>query len=138
MNIALIKNEEGYYNLKYKNGTLVTEDPEMSYIKHNLLCFGRLNRNFTEVNNNRLGSAISSLEGREMYSTSWNYFKEGLITQENVRNLVQEFNRACNRDYNLGLFNKKIKLETVSRLDKETLIFTINVGGEPKKLTIDI
>lgn len=138
MSIALNKNSDGYFTISFKDGVFVTEEPEMSYIKHNLMVFGRLETRLNENRKARNGNAIDALLGQEHFSKAWIYFKEGLITQDNIKDLVREFNRACNRDLNLGLFKKQITLNSVVKTSRGTLLFKISVGGDPVDLTINI
>ena len=68
--IALTQNKDKQFVINYSEGVILREDSEIAFAKHNLLCFGRLDRNLTKDPLLRRGSASSVFENRELYSTS--------------------------------------------------------------------
>lgn len=136
--IALIQDKEGKFSVRYKDGDFVMESSEISFAKHNLLCFGRLNRNLTINPKLRKGDLGSFLENNELFSTAWLYYMESNITLEGMRKLIGEFNRACERDFKLGLFENRILLKNITKLSKNSLLFKIQIGNQTQDFTINI
>jgi hypothetical protein len=136
--IALIQDKNGSFNIKYKEGLLVREESEVSFAQHNLLCFGRLDQNFTQNPLLRKGSALSVLEGRLIYSTSWLYYLEGDIDLESIKKLIADFNQACDRDYKEGLFEKRIVLKNIIKIGKNSLLIKIVIGTQDQEFIINI
>lgn len=136
--IALIQDSNGEFGIKFENKTFVEESIEMSIAKHNLLCFGRLNKNTTTNPLMRRGSVLSVLNGNEVFSTAWAYYMEGVITTSNITKIINEFNRACDRDLKAGIIEKSIVLKSVTKLDKTTLNFKIEIGGQEQSFTINL
>jgi hypothetical protein len=129
---------DGKFCIKAENGKLKKESAENSYIKHNLLCFGRADQYLIAESANRNGSTSEYTDQQAKFSKAWVYYLEGRITERNLFGIVTEFNKACDRDFKRGLFQNKISLKSVSRLDKSTLLFRITIGGQPKELKIQI
>lgn len=136
--IALQQDKNGQFSLNYKNGMLVREANEVSFAKHNLLCQGRLNKNLTINPKLRSGSLGSTLENFELYSTAWIYFAEGNMSFEAMEKIIGEFNRACNRDFQAKLITQRIFLKSITKLDKNSLLFKIKFGNQEQEYTINI
>ena len=125
-NIALTQDKDKIFRITYKDGKLVRERSEISFAKHNLFCFGRLDRNLTINPTLRRGFAGSVMENREMYSTAWNSYREGSVTTDTENRIISIFNQACDRDLKFGLFELPIRLISIQRLDKTSLLFNIS------------
>lgn len=136
--IALTQDRNGQFEFTYANGAMVRESSELSFAKHNLFCFGRLNINLTINPLLRRGSIGSALENRELYSAAWLYYLEGNINFDAMQKIISEFNRACDRDFNAGLIAKKISLKSITKLDKTSLGFKIQIGSENNDFTINL
>ncbi len=136
--VAFEQNENGEYTISYENGQIKREKAELSWAKHNLLCFGRLNKILTKNPRKRSGDIGNFLESSNFYSTCWAYYLEGIINTTTMKNIIQEFNASCSRDLNNKLFSNDISLKSITKLDKNTLNFTIEVGGNPSEITIKI
>lgn len=129
---------DGKFCVKAEKGRLKKEDAELAYIKHNLLCFGRADQYLIPESANRNGHSGEYTDQQAKFSKAWVYYLEGRITEQNVFGIATEFNKACDRDLKRGLFSKKISLKNISKLDKTTLLFRIEIGGQPKELKIEI
>lgn len=136
--IAFTQDKDGKFGITFKDGKIVKEPNEVSFAKHNLLCFGRLNKNLTKNQQLRQGCVGSILEGRNLYSTAWSHYMEGNITLDTMKRLIQDYNAACDRDYKAGLIDKKIKLKSVTKLDKNSLQFKIQIGEQDQNFTINL
>lgn len=136
--IALEQDENGEFAIAYENGCLKRELSELSWAKHNLLCFGRLNRLLTRNPRKRNGDLGNFLESSNFYSTCWSYYLEGVINLATMNEIIREFNAACSRDQSKGFFDNKIILSQIRKLDKNTIHFTIKVGDNPTEITIKI
>lgn len=136
--IALEQDSNGRFGVVFENGVLKRESNEISCAKHNLFCFGRLNRNLTKNPTLRRGDLSNILVNRELYSNAWAYYLEGNITLEAMQKITEEFNAACNRDFKAGLIQNKVSLKSITKLDKTTVQFTINVGQSPVDFTINL
>lgn len=136
--VALEQNSDGKFIISYENGKLKRERGELSWAKHNLFCFGRLNRLFTTNRKARRGDIGNFLENSNLYSICWSFYVEGVITFQTMKKTIEEFNSACSRDYKSGLFDNKIQLKSIRKLDKNTLNFTIEIGGNSSDITIKI
>jgi len=128
----------GEFTVVAENGRLKMEPAELSYVKHNLLCFGRADKYLIPEASNRQGSTMEYNDQRPYFSKAWVYFLEGNITDSNLTEIINEFNKACDRDLKAGLFTRKISLKTISRLDKATLLFNVDIGGQPQEIKISI
>lgn len=136
--IALQQDKNGQFGLVYKEGMLAREASEISFAKHNLLCKGRLNKNLTINPKLRSGSLGSALETFELYSTAWLYFLEGSVSFDAMEKTIGEFNRACNRDFQAKLITQRIFLKSITKLDKNSLLFKIKIGNQEQEYTINI
>lgn len=136
--VALNKDKNGQFTISYENGKLKREQAELSFAKHNLLCFGRGNKNIAKNPTLRRGAIGDFLEGSPLYSNAWIYYLEGVITLNSMQKIIQFFNAACNRDFKNKLFENRIALQSVRKLDKNTIQFTINIGNAPKDIIINI
>ena len=136
--VALIQDNEGKFNLNYSEGVLVREDSEISFTKHNLLCFGRLDNNLTKNPTLRNGSASAVLESRLIYSTSWSYYMEGDISLEAMKRIIVDFNTACDRDYKAGLFEERIVLKNITKIDSNSILLRVRIGAQDQEFTINI
>jgi len=136
--IALEQNEKGEFTISYENGMLKREKSELSWAKHNLLCFGRLSKILTKNPRKRNGDIGNFLENNNFYSTCWSYYLEGVINLATMNEIIREFNSSCSRDQSRGLFSNNIKLKSITKLDKNTLNFIIEIGGSSSEITIKI
>jgi hypothetical protein len=136
--IALEQNKNGEFTISYENGKLKREKAELSWAKHNLLCFGRLNKLLTKNPRKRNGDIGNFLEGTNFYSTCWSLYREGVINLATMNEIIREFNSSCSRDLAKGFFDNKITLKSITKLDKYTLNFTIEIGGSSSEITIKI
>ena len=136
--ISLKSDGEKGYCLSYENGKLVREMAEISFAKHNILCFGRLNRNLTKNPKLRRGSVVDFLESRSLYSTAWQYFLEGTINPRTSKLIIGDFNKSCDKDHKKGLFKNRISLVSITKLDKTILLFNIKIGSETHDFPINI
>lgn len=136
--VALLQDSNGEFGLKFENGTIVEEPVEVSFAKHNLFCFGRLNKNATKNPLLRRGSILSFLTDKDVFSVAWVYYLEGVITSSNMTKIINEFNRACDRDLKAGLIENSVYLKSVSKLDKTTVLFKIEIGGQDQTFTINL
>lgn len=130
--------KNGEFTVIAENGKLKKESSELSYVKHNLLCFGRADKNSIVEPLNRNGSTIEYNDQRAYFSKAWIYFLEGNITESNMIGIINEFNKACDRDLKNGLFTKKISLKSISRLDKTTLLFKVDIGSQSQEIKLSL
>jgi len=137
-NCVYFEKKNGEFTVVAENGKLKTEPAELSYIKHNLLCFGRADNYSIAESTNRNGCTMEFNDKQSYFSKAWIYFLEGSITPENVSGVIREFNKACDRDLRAGLFNRKIFLKEVTRIDKNTLVFKIDINGQSQTIKISI
>ena len=135
---ALFEQENGEYTIKFENGKIKTTSPEYSLAQHNLLCYGRLNKNMTTNPKNRLGWSGAAAYAKAFFSTAWKNYLEGNITQENISVMITDFNQACNRDFLSGLVSQKVAIKSVYKLDKTTLKINMTVGSDPQSIVISI
>lgn len=137
--VALEQDKDGRFSISYENGALKREKAELSWAKHNLLCFGRISSIFTNKNpRSRRGDIGNFLEKKSLYSDCWSVYVEGIINIPTMKYIIQSFNSACSRDLKEESFDDKIELTSIRKLDKNTLNFTIEVGGESSEITINI
>jgi hypothetical protein len=137
--IALVQNKNNnQFKLEYENGDFVTEDAEISFLKHNLYCFGRSEKGLSIIPTSRRGFSGSVLVGRELYSSAWLYYLEGDITFTAMDRLMADFNKSCDKDYKNKLIEKRIVLNEIIKLEKNTLLFKVSIGPNDKKIIINI
>lgn len=134
--VALLQDKTGTFQFQYENGRLKTESIDLSYAKHNLLCFGRLNKNLTINPLLRRGFMGKILENRNFYSTAWVDYLEGNTASASLNSMITEFNAACNRDLTNGLITERIILQTITKLDRNTIQFTIMIGPNTTQIPI--
>lgn len=137
-NVAINQNENGVYTISYENGMLKRENSSVSIAKHNLLCFGRLNKNLTKNQKGRLGDIGNYLESKPNFSICWMYYREGIINQQTMQKIIEEFNNSCDRDLKNKVIDKKVILKSVRKLDRNVLGFTISIGGSTQEITINL
>ena len=130
---GISQNESGVWDLQIENGAIVKEDIYQSYLKHNFLCFGRGDKNIVAIPEYRRGTLQSYLGNREFFSQAWIYYMEGNISEPQVTKIIQEINKACQRDKRLGLIDKDINLKSVINLDKNKLSFTFVLGSQEQQ-----
>jgi hypothetical protein len=135
--IAFVQ-KEGKFTIEFENGKIKRGTPEQSYALHNLLCFGRLNRHLTANQTKRLGWAGDSAYVKEFFSSAWNYYLESNITQDSLKLLINEFNRACDRDYRDGYLDRKLKIAKITRLTKTTLKITLAIDLSQTDIIIEL
>lgn len=138
MKSVVFEYKNGNYTLATKNGKLKTNEPEISYIQHNLLCFGRASKTLISEPRNRNGWSGEFNDNESKFSLAWIYYLEGSIDESSVGGIVREFNKACERDLKRGLFSNKILLQSVIKLDNSSLLFKINIGGINQDIVISI
>lgn len=136
--IAISKTINGDFDISFENGSFVEELSEESFAKHILLCFGRLNENATVNPLIRNGDLASYFEDEELFSIAWAFYIENNIRFENINQIIEQFNKSCDRDFNKGLFSQKIKMTNISKIDKNTVSFKITIGDTDKAITINI
>jgi hypothetical protein len=136
-NIAFIQ-KNGEFTIEFENGKIKRGAPAQSYALHNLLCYGRLNRNLTNSPTKRMGWSGSSAYIREFFSTSWNYYIESNMTESNLNLLINEFNRACTRDFNQGFVDKKVKIVKVTKLARNILKILLSTDEVQSNITIEL
>ena len=136
--IAFDKNQEGVFDISYENGKLKREDNSLAFLKANLYCFGRLDPNLTVDPLLRKGSAISALESSEAFSTAWAFYLEGDISNQSMEELIKEFNISTERDYRNGLIDKKITLNYINKLSKNSIRLNINIGQEEVDFEVNV
>ena len=136
--IAFDKNKEGVFDISYENGKLKREDNSLAFLKANLYCFGRLDPNLTVDPLLRKGSAISALESSEAFSTAWAFYLEGDISNQSMEELIKEFNISTERDYRNGLIDKKITLNYINKLSKNSILLNINIGQEEVDFEVNV
>lgn len=130
--------KDGRFTIEFEDGQIKMGSANQSYALHNLLCFKRLERPLTKDQSKRLGWAGATTYTKEFFSTAWNYYLESGFTQNNLSNLINKFNDACNRDFNNGYIDSKIKIVRLNRLNKETLKITLDINSSQTDITIQI
>lgn len=128
----------GQFTVIAEKGKLKKELSEVSYLKHNLLCFGRADKYLITEPLNRNGSTLEFNDKTPKFSKAWVYFLESGITDNNMYSIISEFNKACDRDFRAGLFSRKISLKTISRLDKTTLLFKVEIEGQTQQIKLSL
>lgn len=136
--IAINKNIDQEFDISFENGSIVRELKEESFLKHNLLCFGRLNNNSTKDPTVRIGDLISFFEDSEIFSISWAYFRENNINFNTITKIIEKFNKACDRDFNNGLLDHRIKMINITKLGRNNLLFKVIIGDIEQEITINI
>ena len=131
-----LEQKDNVFGLVYENGMLKQEDQNVSWIKHNLLCFGRADKNLTVNPTLRKGSLGEFLEGRKLYSNSWRYFLAQNITDDNLSGIKTEFNNACSRDFLLGFMTKKATMISVVKTGKNSVLCKIQIGDNQIEISI--
>lgn len=130
--------KNGEFTIEFENGKIKRGAPEQSYALHNLLCFGRLDKNLTINPIKRRGWSGSSAYVREFFSSAWNYYLESEFTKAKVDMIINEFNKACTRDYSLGLVDKKIKISQIIKLDRTTMKISLTLDSSPSEIIIKL
>jgi hypothetical protein len=128
----------GVFTLKTEKGKLKREEPELSYLKHNFMCFGRADKQLIAEPANRRGWSGEATLNSPEFSKAWVYFKEGSIKSSAMNGIVNEFNNACNRDFKRGLFPRKITINEIIKLEKNNLLIKVLIGNQPTQLRISI
>jgi hypothetical protein len=131
-----LEQKDGEFGVVYENGMLKQEDQNISWVKHNLLCFGRADRNLTVNPTLRKGSLGEFLEGRKLYSNAWKYYLGQNITDDNLKGIKTEFNNACNRDFLLGYITKRISMISCVKTGKNSVLCKVQIGDNQIDLTI--
>jgi aminoglycoside N3'-acetyltransferase len=125
---GIFLNENNEWDIEIQNGICVTEDKHQSFAKHNLLCFGRADKNIIGSQIKRNGYYGVSLSGIEMYSQTWLYYLEASLTSPTINQIISEFESSCQRDKRAGLIESDIKITDYKRLDKNKVQLTLKVG----------
>lgn len=128
---ALNKNtKKGYFDIEFKNGAIIQEDNNLSFAKHNLLCFGRAYKELIPTQEKRSGYIGSYLEKRQLYSLCWVGYINGVINDKTLDFINIEFDSSCNRDFNNNLINKKIKIIDILKTADYEISIKINISEE--------
>jgi len=136
---GMFQDNDGEWDIQIANGKIVKENIYESYLKHNLLCFGRGDKNIVELPEYRNGTLQSFLENREYFSQAWLYYIEANITFSNINKIIQEINLACQRDKRMGLIDKSIQVKSIIKLDKNKLLFTFTINSsEEANVIVDL
>jgi len=135
--IAFVQ-KDNKFTIEFENGKIKRGTCEQSYALHNLLCYGRLNKNLTVNQVKRMGWAGSTAYVREFFSSAWNYYLEANMTQDGIKLLINEFNRACDRDYRGGLLDRSLKISKITRLAKSTLKITLAIDSSQTDIIIEL
>lgn len=130
--------KDGKFTIEFENGTIKRSSANQSYALHNLLCFGRLESPLTKDQTKRLGWAGSTAYDKDFFSSAWNYFLESNFSQNNMKDLINKFNDACNRDFNNGYLDNKVKIVKINKLNKETLKITLSIDSSQTDIIIQI
>lgn len=130
--------KDGKFTIEFENGKIKTGSANQSYALHNLFCFKRLESPLTKDQTKRLGWSGETAYVKDFFSTAWNYYLEEGFTQNNMRDLINKFNDACNRDFNNGYIDNNIKIIKINRLNNETLKITLSIDSSQTDITINI
>jgi hypothetical protein len=130
MALALNKGTNGFFDIEFKDGKIVLEDNDLSFAKHNLLCFGRAYKELIPASYKRNGYIGSYLEKRQLYSLCWIGYIDGIINDTTIDFIKKSFNFSCDRDFNNGLTSKTIKIVDIIKTGNNELSITINISGE--------
>jgi len=130
--------KDGEFTIEFENGKIKRGTPERSYALHNLFCFGRLSEDLASKEGKKLGWAGSPAFLKEFFSTAWSYYLEDDFTTSSVRNMINEFNRACDRDYKAGLTTRKVAINKVFKLDKTTMVVNLILDSGETNITIKL
>lgn len=128
---SLVKNNnKNYFDIEFKNGAIVKEDNNLSFAKHNLLCFGRAYKELIPTSYKQEGYIASYLEQRPIFSIAWIGYVEQTISDKTIEFIKSNFNFACNRDLNNKIINKSIKITDVLKTAEYELSISINIMEE--------
>lgn len=130
--------KNGEFTIEFENGKIKRGTSEQSYALHNLLCFSRLDANLTVNQTKRLGWAGAAAYAKEFFSTAWNSYIESNIDQATIQLMINEFNRACSRDYRNGLVDRKVKIVQVNRLDRTSLKIKLGIDSSTTDIIIKL
>jgi len=130
--------KDGEFTIEFENGKIKRGIAEQSYALHNLLCFSRLDANLTIDQTKRLGWAGAAAYSREFFSSAWNNYVESNMDPATIQLMINEFNRACSRDYLSGLIDKKIKIIQVNRLDRTTTRIKLGIDSSTTDIVIKL
>lgn len=136
--IALEESSFGRYDVVYENGMLKREPRELSFVKHNFACFGRSNDDSTSKPEKKEGDLLSFFEQNEVFSTAWTNYIENNNTTTNISNIIIDFNKSTERDFQLGLFDKKIEIKSGVKLDKNTILVKVEIDNQSTEFEFNI
>lgn len=136
-NISFIQ-KDGNFTIEFENGKIKRGSAEQSFALHNLLCFGRLNKTLIPRGSFGGGWAGSIAYVKEFFSPAWSYYKEGNFTTTELRGIINEFNKACDRDYRAGLIQNKIIINKIYKLDKTTMVINLGLDNGETEITIKL
>lgn len=130
--------KNGEFTIEFENGKIKRCAAEQSYALHNLLCFSRLDANLTVNQTKRLGWGGAAAYAKEFFSTAWNSYLESNIDQRTIKDMIDEFNRACSRDYKNGSIDRKVRIIQVNRLDRTSLKIKLGIDSSTKEYIIKL
>jgi len=129
MALSLNKGINDFFDIEFKDGKIVSEDNDLSFAKHNLLCIGRAYKELIPTSYKRNGYLGSYLEKRQLYSLCWIAYIDGVINDTTIDFIKKNFNFSCNKDFNDGLTSKIIKIVDIIKTGNNELSITINISG---------
>lgn len=136
-NISFIQ-KDGNFTIEFENGKIKRGSPEQSFALHNLLCFGRLDKTLIPKGSFGGGWAGSAAYAKDFFSAAWSYYKEGNFTTTELRGVINEFNKACDRDYRAGLIKNKIIINNIYKLDRTTMVINLGLDTGETNITISL
>ena len=110
--------KNGVFDISFSNGTIATEDNNISFAKHNLLCFGRINKDLTNSYENRAGTMADVFEADKFFSIAWVGYIEGIIQEKSLEFIKSSFNKSCDKDLANNLVDKKIRITDIIETNK--------------------
>lgn len=133
---ALELNKNNVFDLQIENKKALAEDTEISFVKHNLFCKGRISKFITENNLIRFGSITDFINNRNNYSTAYLFYENQNNNLQTLEYIRKFFNVACARDYKDGLFEKKIIMTEIKLIGNTEIECTIQIGKNTITQTI--
>ena len=95
---SLELNKNNVFDLQIENKKGLTEDVEISFVKHNLFCKGRISKLIENNNLNRFGSITNAINNTSNYSSVYQFYENQNNNPENLEYIKKIFNLACQRD----------------------------------------
>lgn len=133
---SLELNENNIFDLKIENKKGLTEDVEISFVKHNLFCKGRISKLIENNNLNRFGSITNAINNTSNYSSVYQFYENQNNNPENLEYIKKIFNLACQRDYKKDFFEQKIIMTKAEYKEKNEIVCYIQIGDTQKIIKI--